>query len=250
MTSFTSALSLVAVVWAGSMEAFAGRLTAGDLIAFVYYCVEIGNSTEKTFRIFSELMALSGSLERVAALIQDAGEGEGARSGGRDGGGREVKIPLGPAAGGDEDQWMMVGASASEVRQHQLPQGRQGAARDGSQGASQALPGRSPSPPPRASRGGSAGGAPPSPPSSVQTAAPKPPQSPRGAGLPHAIKLEDVWFRYSGGCGRDFPPPPAEHSPGDAGAKAGAASTSVALTCPTACCCAGSPPVDLLRSAA
>lgn len=236
ITSFISALSLIAVVWAGSVEAFAGRLTAGDLIAFVYYCAEIGNSTEKTFRIYSELMALSGSLDRVAGLIGGGAEGgASATQRGSDtgaAGGRAVSIPLGTAtgaaaaaaapvaaraaaaaaaaatataaaSGGDDDQWTMIGTA--EEGQQAAAAERSAAGRR-SQGAA-SITGRSPSPPPRAGRShASPGAAPPSPSTAAaqhhqdNVTAPTPPLSPGGSSrLPHAVELSDVWFRYGGG---------------------------------------------------
>lgn len=174
------------------MEAFAGRLTAGDLIAFVYYCVEISNSTEKTFRIYSDLMSLSGAVERVASLVAP------------DVGGQETPsiVPSGAsgrqgAALGEDDDRAVSIPLASTARPASSAQGdveqTTQASRRGSAKAASAS-GRSPSPPPRAAAGGGRH------PQSGAHELAAIPRSP-AVRLHCAVEFRDVWFRYEGsGC--------------------------------------------------
>lgn len=188
--------------------------------------MEIGNSTEKTFRIFSELMALSGALERVADLIDgardDGGrdasggggrgsegaaaeEAAGAEAGAHGDTGRTVAIPLGATGAGagtgagaaDDEQWLLIGGNngADAADRGDIAAGGRGRASGSEQS------GRSPSPPPRSARAQQsvreharkAGSA------EAQGTSEPLPLLVRGNGAP-AIELSEVWFRYSAGC--------------------------------------------------
>lgn len=67
---YAQSLSLVGVVWFGTREARRGTLTAGTLVALVYYVVEISKSAEKVAHHASSAHAASGAAARVVALLR------------------------------------------------------------------------------------------------------------------------------------------------------------------------------------
>lgn len=60
---------LVAVFWYGGIEVLAGRLTAGDLIAFIFYMFNITRSMGGFTRIYTALHTATGASERVFELL-------------------------------------------------------------------------------------------------------------------------------------------------------------------------------------
>lgn len=62
------ALSIIAIIWVGSIDIINGRITSGTMLSFVYYAVIAGLSTGGFVEIFSELQGPFASLERVLEI--------------------------------------------------------------------------------------------------------------------------------------------------------------------------------------
>ena len=70
-TFYSQSVALVGVVWFGSREAARGALTAGVLVALVYYVVEVTKSVEKVVHHVSRIHAATGAAERVVRLLTE-----------------------------------------------------------------------------------------------------------------------------------------------------------------------------------
>ena len=74
--------ALVAIFWYGGMEVLAGRLTAGDLVAFIFYAFNIARSVGGLSRLYATFNSAAGASERLFELldtdsdIQDAPDAE------------------------------------------------------------------------------------------------------------------------------------------------------------------------------
>lgn len=72
--------ALVAIFWYGGIEVLAGRLTVGDLVAFVFYAFNIARSVRGMSRLYTTFNSAAGATERLFELldtepdIQDAGD--------------------------------------------------------------------------------------------------------------------------------------------------------------------------------
>ncbi len=72
--------ALVAIFWYGGTEVLAGRLTAGDLVAFIFYAFNIARSVGGMSRLYATFNSAAGASERLFELldtssdIQDAPE--------------------------------------------------------------------------------------------------------------------------------------------------------------------------------
>ena len=60
---------LVAIFWYGGVEVLAGRLTAGDLVAFIFYSFSIAQSVGVLSRLYTSYSSAAGASERVFELI-------------------------------------------------------------------------------------------------------------------------------------------------------------------------------------
>lgn len=60
---------LVAVFWYGGVEVLSDRLTAGDLVAFIFYMFNITRSVGGFTRIYSALHSATGASERIFELL-------------------------------------------------------------------------------------------------------------------------------------------------------------------------------------
>ena len=60
---------LVAIFWYGGVEVLAGRLTAGDLVAFIFYAFSIAQSVGVLSRLYTSYSSAAGASERVFELI-------------------------------------------------------------------------------------------------------------------------------------------------------------------------------------
>ncbi|MEX1054465.1 MAG: ABC transporter transmembrane domain-containing protein, partial [Rhodothermales bacterium] len=63
-------LSLVAVFWYGGIEVLAGRLTTGDLVAFIFYAFFIARSVGGMARLYGTFNSAAGASERVFELLE------------------------------------------------------------------------------------------------------------------------------------------------------------------------------------
>ena len=68
---YAQSVSLVGVVWFGTREARSGHLTAGVLVALVYYTTEVAKSVEKVIHHLSQLQGATGAAARVVTLLNE-----------------------------------------------------------------------------------------------------------------------------------------------------------------------------------
>ena len=61
--------ALVAIFWYGGIEVLAGRLTAGDLVAFIFYAFNIARSVGGMSRLYSTFNSAAGATERIFGLL-------------------------------------------------------------------------------------------------------------------------------------------------------------------------------------
>lgn len=62
--------ALVAIFWYGGKEVLAGRLTAGDLVAFIFYAFFIARSVGGMSRLYGAFNTAAGASERIFDLIE------------------------------------------------------------------------------------------------------------------------------------------------------------------------------------
>jgi subfamily B ATP-binding cassette protein MsbA len=62
--------ALVAIFWYGGIEVLAGRLTTGDLVAFVFYAFTIARSVGGLSRLYSTFNSAAGATERLFELLE------------------------------------------------------------------------------------------------------------------------------------------------------------------------------------
>jgi subfamily B ATP-binding cassette protein MsbA len=60
---------LVGIFWYGGVEVLAGRLTAGDLVAFIFYAFSIAQSVGSLSRLYTAYSSAVGASERVFELL-------------------------------------------------------------------------------------------------------------------------------------------------------------------------------------
>jgi subfamily B ATP-binding cassette protein MsbA len=63
--------AMVIVLWFGGHEVLAGRLTTGDLIAFIFYLFMVVGPLVSLGNLYSQLQAALGAAERVFALLDE-----------------------------------------------------------------------------------------------------------------------------------------------------------------------------------
>ncbi|PWN06599.1 ABC transporter ATP-binding protein [Rhodohalobacter mucosus] len=66
--------TLVIIFWYGGKEVLAGRLTAGDLVAFIIYALNISRSVSQTSRLYAALNTAAGATERIFELLGEVPE--------------------------------------------------------------------------------------------------------------------------------------------------------------------------------
>ncbi|WP_442927951.1 ABC transporter transmembrane domain-containing protein [Microbulbifer sp. M83] len=59
-----------ALLWVGGNDMIAGRITAGDLAAFVFYAMLMGSALATISEVYSELQRATGATERLVDLLQ------------------------------------------------------------------------------------------------------------------------------------------------------------------------------------
>ncbi len=69
---------LVVIFWYGGIEVLAGRLTAGDLVAFIFYAFSIAASVSVLSRLYTSYSSAAGASERVFELLDTEPEIEDA----------------------------------------------------------------------------------------------------------------------------------------------------------------------------
>lgn len=66
--------AMVIIFWYGGQEVLAGRLTAGDLVAFIFFGFNIGRSLGGMARIYSVFSSAAGATERIFELLGEEPE--------------------------------------------------------------------------------------------------------------------------------------------------------------------------------
>jgi len=66
--------SLVAIFWFGGTEVLAGRLTAGELVAFIFYAFNISRSVGGMSRLYAQFNSAAGASERLFELLDTVPE--------------------------------------------------------------------------------------------------------------------------------------------------------------------------------
>lgn len=67
-------MSLVVIFWYGGLEVLAGRLTAGDMVAFIFYAFNISRSISVLSRLYTVFNTATGASERVFELLDQVPE--------------------------------------------------------------------------------------------------------------------------------------------------------------------------------
>jgi ATP-binding cassette, subfamily B, bacterial MsbA len=62
-------VALVAIFWTGGTEVLAGRLTAGDLVAFIFYAMTIAQSVGSLAQLYTAYNTVAGASERLFDLL-------------------------------------------------------------------------------------------------------------------------------------------------------------------------------------
>lgn len=66
--------TLVIIFWYGGREVLAERLTAGDLVAFIIYALNISRSVSQTSRLYAAVNTAAGATERIFELLEETPE--------------------------------------------------------------------------------------------------------------------------------------------------------------------------------
>ena len=66
--------TLVIIFWYGGKEVLADRLTAGDLVAFIIYALNISRSISQTSRLYTAVNTAAGASERIFELLEEVPE--------------------------------------------------------------------------------------------------------------------------------------------------------------------------------
>jgi subfamily B ATP-binding cassette protein MsbA len=64
--------ALVGIFWYGGIEVLAGRLTEGDLVAFIFYAFNIARSVSGMSQLYSTFNSAAGATERLFDLLDTA----------------------------------------------------------------------------------------------------------------------------------------------------------------------------------
>ncbi len=71
-------VGLVGIFWYGGTEVLADRLTAGDLVAFIFYALNIARTVGGLARLYTQFSSAAGASERIFELIDTKPEVESA----------------------------------------------------------------------------------------------------------------------------------------------------------------------------
>ncbi len=69
VVAFLFLTSLVGIFWLGGREVLAGRLTAGDLVAFIVYALNIARTVGGASRLYTSFNTAAGASERLFELL-------------------------------------------------------------------------------------------------------------------------------------------------------------------------------------
>ncbi len=68
-TGLTFMVVMVAIFWYGGVEVLAGRLTPGDLVAFIFYAMNVARSVGMMSRLYTSYNTAAGASERLFELL-------------------------------------------------------------------------------------------------------------------------------------------------------------------------------------
>lgn len=71
--------TLVIIFWYGGLEVLAGRLTTGDLVAFIFYAFSISRSISQMSRLYTDINTAVGASDRIFELLDEVPEIEDAK---------------------------------------------------------------------------------------------------------------------------------------------------------------------------
>ncbi len=63
--------TMIVIFWFGGTEVLAGRLTAGDLVAFIFFAFNIGRSMGGMSRVYTIFSSAVGASERIFGLLEE-----------------------------------------------------------------------------------------------------------------------------------------------------------------------------------
>ncbi len=66
--------TLVIIFWYGGKEVLAERLTAGDLVAFIFYALNISRSISQISRLYTAVNTAAGASERIFEILEEKPE--------------------------------------------------------------------------------------------------------------------------------------------------------------------------------
>lgn len=66
--------TLVVIFWYGGREVLAGRLTTGDLVAFIFYAFSISRSISQMSRLYTDINTAVGASDRIFELLDEIPE--------------------------------------------------------------------------------------------------------------------------------------------------------------------------------
>jgi len=66
--------TLVIIFWYGGREVLAGRLTPGDLVAFIFYALTIARSISQMSRLYTTINTAVGASDRIFELLEEVPE--------------------------------------------------------------------------------------------------------------------------------------------------------------------------------
>ena len=69
VVEFLAAISVTLILWYGGMEVIDGHLTAGALIAFLVYAVNLSNPIKRLSRVYGNIQKAIAAAERVFAVL-------------------------------------------------------------------------------------------------------------------------------------------------------------------------------------
>ena len=69
VVEFLAAISVTLILWYGGMEVIDGNLTAGALIAFLVYAVNLSNPIKRLSRVYGNIQKAVAAAERVFDVL-------------------------------------------------------------------------------------------------------------------------------------------------------------------------------------
>ncbi|MPL68928.1 putative multidrug export ATP-binding/permease protein [bioreactor metagenome] len=69
MIEFLAAIGVTVIIWLGGREVIEGQLTAGALIAFLIYAVNISNPVKRLSRVYSNIQKALAAADRIFAVL-------------------------------------------------------------------------------------------------------------------------------------------------------------------------------------